>query len=109
MDCEQALLLISAQLDREISAEQRAPIDEHLREWPSCRTTMEAFRLQDEELRRTFAERRQAVAEVAGRVHTQLPDTLPLAVQRAPAASPKQRRPVPRLVWALAAAASLAG
>ena len=103
MDCEQALLLISAQLDREIQPAQRAALDAHLRTCASCQATLNAFRLQDEELRRTFAERRQAVGAVAERVTAQLPAAGPSVKMVTP------RRRGRRLAWSLAAAASVAG
>lgn len=43
MDCEQALLLISAALDGELSETERAQMKEHLEQCPECRTLSEDF------------------------------------------------------------------
>jgi ferric-dicitrate binding protein FerR (iron transport regulator)/predicted Zn-dependent protease len=72
MDCEQALALISAQIDREIEPADRARLELHLADCPACRATADAFALQDEELRQTFAPRRAAAAATAERVASQL-------------------------------------
>src|SRR5436190_17296394 len=68
MQCESALNLISADLDHEAQPADRAWLDEHLKDCGGCLATAEAFRLQDADLRRTFALRREAVAAVAERV-----------------------------------------
>src|SRR5438445_10645359 len=68
MHCEQALTLISADLDHEAQPADRALLDKHLKDCGGCSATAEAFRLQDADLRRTFAPRREAVAAVAERV-----------------------------------------
>src|SRR5712691_5060391 len=68
MHCEQALTLISADLDHEVQPQDRAWLDDHLKDCAGCSATAEAFRLQDAELRRIFAPRREAVVAVAERV-----------------------------------------
>src|SRR5438105_1270953 len=68
MDCEQALALISAQIDREIEPADRARLEQHLAECPACRATADAFALQDEELRHTFVPRREAAVATAVRI-----------------------------------------
>ena len=72
MDCEQALALISAQIDREIEAADRARLQQHLADCPACRATADAFALQDEELRHSFAPRRAAAAATAERVASRI-------------------------------------
>jgi ferric-dicitrate binding protein FerR (iron transport regulator) len=77
MNCEQALSLISARLDREIAPEDAAALDRHLNECPACRAAAEAFALQDHELRQAFEPRRAAAAEVARSVAGQLAPPTP--------------------------------
>src|SRR5947209_3351663 len=72
MDCEQALALISAQIDRELEPADRARLEQHLADCPACRATADAFALQEEELRHTFAPRRAAVVATAERVASRL-------------------------------------
>src|SRR5690349_20039923 len=72
MDCEQALALISAQIDREIDPADRERLELHLADCPACRATADAFALQDEELRQTFAPRRAAATATAERVASRL-------------------------------------
>src|SRR6266568_2424835 len=55
MTCDQALALISARMDREIQAGDRAPLEAHLQDCPACRTAAEALQVQDAELRRGYA------------------------------------------------------
>lgn len=68
MNCEQALGLISARLDREITPEDARELDWHLNDCGACRAAAEAFALQDTELRRAFEPRRAAAATVAASV-----------------------------------------
>jgi ferric-dicitrate binding protein FerR (iron transport regulator) len=68
MSCEEAINLISARIDHELSADDRLRLEAHLAECADCRATAEAMQIQDAELVRTFAPRRQAAAAVAGRV-----------------------------------------
>src|SRR5437016_5854835 len=101
MDCEQALTLISAQLDREIAPHDRIAIEAHLQTCPECRATAEAFQLQDVDLRRAFAPRREVAAAVAEQV-----------VGRLGAPTAPLRSTIPlrqRIVFALAGVAALAG
>jgi ferric-dicitrate binding protein FerR (iron transport regulator) len=72
VDCEQALALLSAHLDREVQPDDRAALEGHLAGCPSCRAAAEALRLQDADLRRAFALRREAAAAVAERVVARL-------------------------------------
>jgi predicted anti-sigma-YlaC factor YlaD len=73
VDCDKALTLLSAQLDREIRPEERPVLESHLAKCPGCRVAADAFRLQDADLRRAFAPRREAAARVAERVIARLP------------------------------------
>ncbi len=77
MNCEAAIDLIGALVDREISAEERRTLEEHLHECPACRATLEAFQSQDHELRQTFEPRRQAVRELVGAVNASLAPSRP--------------------------------
>src|SRR5437016_290292 len=108
MNCEQALNLISAAVDHEVAPDEQARLEIHLAECPGCRATADAFRVQDEELRRTFELRRQAVALLAERVIDSLP-ALPAAGDAKPADELKLRRLRLRLTVAMTAAAALAG
>jgi ferric-dicitrate binding protein FerR (iron transport regulator) len=100
MDCEQALTLISARLDHEIAPADRARLDAHVAECPACSATAEAFRLQDADLRDTFADRRSHADAVADRVLARLPDT------QVPPRNPRRwHRVVPALTAAAAAVA----
>jgi ferric-dicitrate binding protein FerR (iron transport regulator) len=95
VDCEQALPLISARLDGELPEGDAAALDGHLTACPGCRAAAESFRLQDADLRRAFAPRRQAAARVAERVIGHLYD--------APAPRPPRRLPwLPMLLSAAA-------
>jgi ferric-dicitrate binding protein FerR (iron transport regulator) len=105
MDCEQALALISAQIDREIEPDDRTWLDVHLQECPACRATADAFALQDSDLRRTFAPRREAVAALAERVSGRLSSS----EGRSASANHLAARRIPRrLAWAIGAAAAAA-
>src|SRR5438445_3288963 len=111
MDCEQAITLISAEIDHEIQADERDRLTAHLRDCSNCAATAEAFRLQHADLRRTFAERRSAAARTGGRVIAELPaessetHTSLLDV----AATPELRRLRRRFGWAMTTAAAVAG
>jgi hypothetical protein len=72
MQCEDALNLISARLDGELSSDDRQRLDAHLGECADCRATAEAMQLQDAQLVRGFAPHRRAAVEVADRVSAQL-------------------------------------
>jgi hypothetical protein len=72
MDCEQALILLVAEMDQEIQADERTVLARHLSGCADCRAAASAFRLQDADLRRAFAPRRRAVDDLAGRVIAQL-------------------------------------
>jgi anti-sigma factor RsiW len=73
VDCEQAIALISADLDRELAADDRPILDAHLAGCADCRATAEAFRLQHADLHHAFAPRRRAAVAVGERVVAQLP------------------------------------
>ena len=72
MDCEQALALLHAHMDRELQPDDRPRLEAHLRDCASCRANADAYRLQDADLRRAFGSRRHACAAVADRVIMQL-------------------------------------
>src|SRR5689334_22867257 len=103
MDCEQALLLISARIDRALGADDNDRLEAHLADCPACRATAEAFALQDGDLRETFAPRRAAAAVMADRVGTLLPVAPP-----PPETPPRRQRFVSAILSPLAAAACLA-
>jgi len=54
MDCEQALRLISAQLDREITPDESSRLNSHLHECTACASALDALQVQDAELRRAY-------------------------------------------------------
>src|SRR6266851_623960 len=94
MDCEQALALLTADIDRETQPDESVRLRAHLQECAACRASADAFRLQDADLRRLFTSRRRAAAGVAERVIAEL------------AASPvRGRRHLPWLPILVAAAA----
>lgn len=69
MDCEQADNLMAARVDREtLAAEDEAALDAHLATCAACREAERALRVQDAELLRAFAPRRDAAARVADHV-----------------------------------------
>src|SRR5215207_5412400 len=110
MNCDQAALLLSAQLDQEIQSDDQGRLDDHLRDCAACQATAEAFRLQDADLRRAFAPRRRAAARVADRVLQQFPFMDTPAQPRVLPPRPGQRLPRTRLALAslMALAASVA-
>ena len=92
MDCEQALALLHAHMDRELQPDDRPRLEAHLRDCASCRANADAYRLQDADLRRAFTSRRQASAAVANRVIMHLRANS----RRAGEHSPGWRWPCPR-------------
>jgi hypothetical protein len=78
MDCEQAVKLISARVDRELAADDRAAVEDHLVNCPSCRATADAFALQHDDLRVAFAPRRRAAAAVGMRIRRDFTNPKPL-------------------------------
>jgi hypothetical protein len=82
VDCEQALALVVANMDREISPAERVHLEGHLRDCATCRATADALRAQDADLRRAFAPRRRAAVAVADRVITQLRTATPRLPRR---------------------------
>ena len=105
MTQDEALLLLSARIDGELTPEQDQILEAWLRDNADGRAIADAFRTQDVELRQTFGPRREAAARTAERVVNQLP----------PLASPAST-PLPRSRWRhlwsifppIAAAAALA-
>ncbi len=73
MNCEQAIALISARIDGELSPADAAALDDHLAACPACAATAEAFELQDADMRHAFDERRHQAGAVAQRVADRLP------------------------------------
>src|SRR5947209_5121025 len=104
MNCEQARVLISARLDREIQPDDLAPLDAHVAQCASCQAAAEALQAQDADLRRAFLPRRQAAAAVAERVIGQL--------QATPVSARKQSGRLHgrgwRLAWVVTATAAAA-
>jgi hypothetical protein len=78
VNCDQAINLISARIDNEITPSDRAALDSHLSICPACRVTADALAQQDELLDRAFAPRRAAATAVADRVIAQLQTVAPL-------------------------------
>ncbi len=103
MHCDQALDLISAQIDNEISAEDRACLDEHLGLCPTCRASLEAYQLQDRDLDLLFEPRRQAVQALVEQVNARLDTVAATSAKWRPAHG---WRPV-ALFWAAAAALAI--
>jgi FecR-like protein/putative zinc finger protein len=68
MQCEEAINLISARLDGELPPDDASRLEAHLSGCAECRATAEAMSLQDAQLVRAFAPRRDTAAQVAGRV-----------------------------------------
>ncbi len=73
LDCEKALELMSAQIDRELGADDAARLTTHLADCPSCRATKEALIMQDAHLRQAFEPRQEAAAANASVVIDRLP------------------------------------
>jgi ferric-dicitrate binding protein FerR (iron transport regulator) len=91
MHCEQALPLISAQLDGALAPAEQAALEAHLQECGGCRASADAVGAQDADLRRAFAPRRRAAAAVAERVIARLRTEAPV-----PAAPPATGGLTPR-------------
>ena len=72
MDCEQALNLISARMDGEITAPDRKELDAHLEVCPACREAVETWRRQDADLRRVFHPLQQKALSVSAYVESRL-------------------------------------
>ena len=72
MNCEQAMELLSAQLDHEIPADDKTLLEHHLGDCPGCRATRDALRTQDGELRESFEPRRRAAVAIAEKVSEKL-------------------------------------
>jgi diguanylate cyclase (GGDEF)-like protein len=72
MNCKQALALMSARIDREISLVQDETLRLHLDECPRCRKRLEALRRQEQALARAFAPEREGAGALADRILTHL-------------------------------------
>jgi ferric-dicitrate binding protein FerR (iron transport regulator) len=72
MDCDQALALLVADMDRELTNPDRERLREHLQACAGCGETANALREQDAVLRRAFAPYRRSGAAVAQRVLAEL-------------------------------------
>lgn len=81
MDCEQALILISAALDGELTENERAAMEEHLKECPECRALSEDFGVVSVALSAMNAE---PPADLISRVNAVLD------AEQVPAAAPKK-------------------
>jgi len=99
MDCSAALNLFDAWLDGELDCDpdrgERTALEAHLAGCGDCRAAADALRLEDADLVRAFAPRRQAAVAVARRVMEQL---------RREARPPRARR-----AWSSLATAAAAG
>jgi ferric-dicitrate binding protein FerR (iron transport regulator) len=73
MRCDEAVNLISSNLDGEIARDDRSGLDEHLSTCPACREIAGELTLQNAQLTRAFAARRRAAGDLAERVIAQLP------------------------------------
>jgi ferric-dicitrate binding protein FerR (iron transport regulator) len=70
---DEALLLLSARVDGELTPEQERELDAWLSEHADGRIIAEAFQMQDAEMRHAFEARREAAVRNAERVAAQLP------------------------------------
>jgi hypothetical protein len=77
MDCNEAIHLISAEIDGEGEPGGKPALDDHLTSCPACREARESLVAQDGELRRLFTTRREAARELAVRVVADLRRTSP--------------------------------
>lgn len=73
MTQDEALQLLSARIDGELTPDQDLALDAWLRDNPDGQAIGEAFRAQHTDLQKVFGERRQAAARTAERVIDQLP------------------------------------
>jgi ferric-dicitrate binding protein FerR (iron transport regulator)/tetratricopeptide (TPR) repeat protein len=73
MTNDEALQLLSARIDGELTPDQDQTLDAWLRDNPDGQAIAEAFRAQHTGLQKSFVERRQAAARTAERVIDQLP------------------------------------
>lgn len=95
MNCDEALLAISAALDGESSPAERARLSEHLLECESCRALAEDLRFLTGELGRSDREAPQPLAEAVRRAVA--------AEARAASPTPKKRPPYLRAAAAMLA------
>lgn len=102
MNCDEALLAISAALDGELLPAERAKLSEHLMSCEDCRELAEDLRVLTEELGRSDREVPQSLAESVRRAVAEEPQASP--------ATKKRRAPYLRAVAAmLALCAGLGG
>jgi hypothetical protein len=104
MNCQQALALISAEIDHEIQAGDQVRLRDHLEQCEACRAQADALYLQDAELRRSFTARRRAAAATAERVVARLAVVAPTGKDRRERRAPGVSR---YFRWTLAAAVLL--
>src|SRR5579871_3825667 len=118
MDCDEAMVLISARMDGEMDHEidpgQQARLTAHLAECPACTALSEALPLQDAELRRGFEPRRRRADAVADRVLAQLHAASPSPARAESSVAGtgtkmSRRFTAPRVALALFAVAALIG
>ena len=82
MKCDDALNLLSSNLDAELPGAERVALDEHLTACPACRESADALALQNANLTRAFAPHRRSAFAVAERVIAQLPTSNRVTAQR---------------------------
>ena len=99
MDCSAALNLYNAWLDGELDRGELTALEAHLAGCGDCRAAADALKLEDADLRRAFAPRRQAADTIARRAMEQL---------RCEVRPPRVRRAWPSLATAAAAGFLLA-
>ncbi len=105
MHCLDALGLLSPDLDRELAADERTRLHDHLEACGTCRAAADAARQQHAELRRAFGPRRQAAAATAARVGARISLLSPRkATAMNKTHDPALQRTRWRLAWLMAAA-----
>jgi ferric-dicitrate binding protein FerR (iron transport regulator) len=101
MTPDELMELLSAKVDGELSTEQQEKLEQHLKENPDDRVLLEAFQLQDVQLRNGFEPQRQQASMVAAQVAQQLPLVAP---------EQQKKKRISRGTWLVfATAASLFG
>lgn len=105
MTCEEALNLLNARIDGEISPDDATRLDAHLAECVTCQQILSDLEVQDAALLRAFAPESASSTQLADRVLQQLtpPQSIPSARKIA-----SERRPL-WLSWAIAASVLLGG
>ncbi len=100
MTTEQAIDLLSASLDRPLTATEQSALDIWLAADPEHRTLADGLRGQHADLKTTFEPRREAVSQVVARVASALPTVAPAA----PPENPRWQRHFTPVAGAVAAA-----